>query len=117
MQAARQAGADARRVERLRSAAADACLGAAPLPARPARIARPPVVVPPPVIEVPQQAARPAPPQLPAPPVAISRPATPATCDAGGCWTSDGTHLRHVPPNLAGPLGLCTQHGGLVYCP
>lgn len=117
LQSARQSGATAQRVEALRSAASQACLGTAAVPTRPARIAQPPVVVPPPQIEVPERAARPPAPSLPPPPVAIARPATPVTCDAGGCWTSDGTHLRHVPPNLAGPTGLCTQHGGLVYCP
>jgi hypothetical protein len=49
--------------------------------------------------------------------VAIQRAPLPATCDPGGCWTNDGTHLRHVPPSLAGPGGLCTQQGGLVFCP
>ena len=111
LQAARKSGADAPRVERLRHAAAGVCLGAAPVPARPARIARP-AVVPPPVIEMPEHAARrPAPPQPPAPPVAISRPATPAICDAGGCWTNEGTHLRQVPPTLAAAVGLWTQNG------
>jgi hypothetical protein len=117
LQAARQSGASGQRVQSLRNAAAQACLGTASTPTRPARIAQPPVVVPPPQVEVPEGAARPQVPPLPPAPVAIDRPATPATCDAGGCWTNDGTHLRHVPPNLAGPMGLCTQHGGLVYCP
>jgi hypothetical protein len=117
LQAARQSAADVKRVEALRRAASEACLGAAVVPTRPARIAQPPVVVPPPQIDAPEHAAPVPVPAMPQPPVAISRPATPATCDPGGCWTSDGTHLRHVPPNLAGPAGLCTQQGGLVYCP
>jgi hypothetical protein len=114
LQSARQRGGN---VDAQRQAAAAACLGTASRAARPSRIAQPPVVVPPPQIELPQRAAPLPPPTLPPPAVAIDRAPVPATCDAGGCWTSDGTHLRHVPPNLAGPAGLCTQQGGLVYCP
>jgi hypothetical protein len=55
---------------------------------------------------------------LPAPPpVAIERAPLPAQCDAGGCWTSDGTHLRHVAPGLLGPRGLCIQQGAQLVCP
>ena len=73
----------------------------------------------PPQIELPQVVAPQRPPVLlpPPPPVAIQRLPLPGQCDAGGCWSNDGTHLRHVPPSLAGPSGLCTQQGGLVYCP
>jgi hypothetical protein len=118
LQAGRQTAANAHRLEALRSSAAEACLGAAAIPTRPSRVLRPPVVVPPPQIDVPQGGVHAHESvQAPAPPVAIGRPALPATCDAGGCWTSDGTHLRHVPPNGVGPSGLCTQQGGLVYCP
>lgn len=116
LQSARNASAVPREVERLRSAAAGTCLGNAPPPPRPSRIAQPAVSVPPPRIEAPQ-ATPPAPaPALP-PPVAIQRPAMPVQCDANGCWTDDGTHLRQVPPTPAGPGGACTQLGGVVYCP
>lgn len=104
-------------VEALRGAAASACLGSSQLPSRPARVLQAPISVPPPQIELPQRVAPAPAPSLPPPPVAIGRPPTPATCDAGGCWTSDGTQLRHVPPNLVGPAGLCSQAGGMVYCP
>ena len=104
-------------VEALRSEAAGTCLGSATPPARPGRVLQPPVVVPPPRIEVPAQApALPAPVPAP-PPVAIQRPPAPALCDAGGCWSSDGTHLQRVPPTLVGPRGLCMQQGGLLVCP
>jgi hypothetical protein len=77
-----------------------------------------PISVPPPQIEVPPAAAPLAPPSLPPPPVAVERAPLPAACDAGGCWTNDGgTHLRHVPPNLMGPRGLCSTQAGVVYCP
>lgn len=117
LQAARSGDAGAGTVEGLRSAAASACLGSATLPSRPSRIAQPPVVVPPPQIEVPQRVAPLPTPTLPPPPVAIQRAPLPAQCDAGGCWTNDGSHLRYVPPTLARPNGLCTQQGGQVFCP
>ena len=98
-------------------AAASACLGSSAIPLRPSRVLQAPVAVPPAQIEVPARVAPLPAPSLPPPPVAIDRPPSPATCDAGGCWSNDGTHLRHVPPNLVGPAGLCTQQGGLVYCP
>jgi hypothetical protein len=75
--------------------------------------------VPPPQLTVPvpvPPAALPAP-VLPPPAVAIERPAAPATCDPSGCWTGDGTHLRHVAPNVMGPAGPCVRQGGVVYCP
>jgi hypothetical protein len=117
LQSARQGGAAPSSVESLRAAAANTCLGTAMRPARPSRIAQPPVVVPPPRIELPQHAAPLPMPAPPPPPVAIDRPSAPTVCDAGGCWSNDGTHLRQVPPTLTGPRGLCTQLGGLLYCP
>src|SRR5688500_2678400 len=116
LQAARTGGS-AGDVEARRSAASAACLGSAAVPTRPSRVAQPLVVVPPPQIDLPQRVAPLPGPSLPPPPVAIQRAPLPAQCDAGGCWSNDGTHLRHVPPSLAGPSGLCTQQGGLVYCP
>lgn len=117
LQAARAAGTGAAAVETLRAGAASVCLGSAAVPQRPGRLAQPPVAVPAPQVEVPARAAPLPPPAAPLPPVAIERPAVPATCDANGCWTTDGTHLRHVPPGQAGPRGVCTQQGGLVVCP
>lgn len=117
LQAARTGGAGAGQVEALRSTAAGVCLGSATLPTRPARVVQPPVVVPPPQVEVPQRVAPLPPPVLPPPPVAIERAPLPAQCGPGGCWTDDGSHLRHVPPSLVAPGGLCIQQGGGVYCP
>lgn len=117
LEASRAAGAAAPDVDPLRSAAAAACLGSGTAPARPARVLRPPVSVPPPQVEPPARAAPLAPPVLPPPPVAIERPAAPVTCDAGGCWTQGGTHLRHIPPPVAGPPGFCSQQGSVVHCP
>jgi hypothetical protein len=117
LQAARSAKDSAARIASLRGAAAQTCLGSSAVPTRPARVVQAPVHVPPPQIEVPM-----ATPSLPAaiappPPVAIERYPQPAVCDANGCWSNDGSHLRLVPPNLPGPGGLCTTQGGLVYCP
>ncbi|MEJ5988822.1 hypothetical protein WG902_02395 [Ramlibacter sp. PS3R-8] len=117
LQSARNAGAETIAIEERRSAAAAICLGSAAPPQRPGRVMQPPVAVPPPQIDLPVPVA-PLPPLVPAPPpVAIGRPPAPALCDAGGCWSSDGTHLRHVGPNLIGPNGLCTQQGVLIACP
>ena len=117
LQSARASGAPAPAVEALRSEAASSCLGSGAVPQRPGRVVQPPVAVPPPQIDLPTRAAPLAPPVLPPPAVAIERPATPALCDPGGCWTSDGMHLRHVGPSLMGPNGLCMQQGGVVSCP
>jgi hypothetical protein len=119
LQSARSGGRAAAEVEGMRAAAAAACLGTAVRPSRPSRTVQAPIVVPPPQVEVPPPAAalRVPPPQLPPPPVAIERAPLPAQCDMAGCWTPGETHLRHVPPSLAGPGGLCVQQGGAVYCP
>jgi len=114
LQAARAGGNDPKVVESLRSDAATTCLGYGAPPARPGRTLQAPIGVAPPQIDVPAARAPLAAP-APPPPVAIERFPAPATCDANGCWTNDGTHLRHVPPNLTGPL--CMQQGGSFYCP
>ncbi len=117
LQAARSSNTQGSQLETLRAAAASTCLGSASLPQRPPRVAQPPVAVPPPQIVVPERVAPLPAPTAPPPPVAIERHPTPLLCDAGGCWSNSGTHLRQIGPNLAGPNGLCTQQGGLVYCP
>lgn len=118
LQAAREHGATAARIEALRSTAAATCLGQPDPPTRPSRSVQAPVAVPPPQLAPPAQPgplAAPAPP--PPPPIVIDRPATPAVCDAGGCWVDDGTHLRRVPPDQRGPGGSCFHLGGQLYCP
>ena len=115
LQSARNA--NAADVESLRAGAAGACLGSSAVPARPPRVLQEPIAVPPPRIEPPAPVAPLPAPMLAPPPVAIERAPSPTHCDVGGCWSSDGTHLRMVPPSLAGPRGLCTQQGGLLLCP
>ena len=117
LQSARTAGSAPAAVEALRGEAANTCLGKGSPPSRPGRVLQAPIAVPPPRIDVPPAVPALAAPALPPPPLAIDRPPTPAICDAGGCWTNDGTHMRQVPPNLIGPRGLCTQQGGQLYCP
>jgi hypothetical protein len=39
------------------------------------------------------------------------------SCDALGCWASDGTRLQRVGPNLLGPRGFCSAPGGVLQCP
>ena len=115
LQAAR--GGDEAALQSLRAGAARACLGGTGTPGRPARVLQAPIVVPAPVITPPPLPLPMAQTAPPPPPVAIQRPPTAVQCDIGGCWANDGTHLRLVGPNLAGPNGLCSQAGGVVYCP
>lgn len=119
LQSARSGGQAAAGVESARAAAAGACLGSAVPPPRPARTVQAPIAVPPPQVEVPPPAAtlQVPPPRLPPPPVDVGRAPLQAQCDPAGCWSGGGTHLRHVPPHLAGPAGLCMQQGGATYCP
>jgi hypothetical protein len=122
--AAKDRGAAARApLEAARRQAAVACLGGPDVAASAARsLQRPPVV------RVPS-AASPASPAAPAPrvPVPVPMPApaprstppvTLTTCDATGCWTSDGTRLQRAGPDtLLGPRGICTVAGAVVQCP
>ena len=109
------------------------------------RLASPPASVPPvsvpltsPMTAVPPMQVRPSPPTTTVPPmtavppmpVSPLRPTTPVvplqqiasppvvtSCDATGCWSSDGTWLHRVGPNLVGPGGVCTVTGKMVQCP
>lgn len=44
-------------------------------------------------------------------------PRTVTTCDAAGCWASDGSRLQQQGPLLVGPRGVCTQTAGVLNCP
>ncbi len=46
----------------------------------------------------------------------IRPPTTVNHCDSAGCWTSDGTYLMRVGPNLVGPPGLCSVQANLLFC-
>jgi hypothetical protein len=116
LQAARIAGtqANAERIEVLRRQAAQACLGGTGAATRPSPSVRAPIAVAPTATAVPH----PAPPLMVSPPtVAIERPPVLTTCDAGGCWDSNGTRLNRAGPLLMGPGGMCTTVGTTVHCP
>ena len=57
--------------------------------------------------------ATPAPPALApnAPPLTLS------SCDATGCFASDGSRLTRTGAGLIGPRGLCTVQGNFLQCP
>lgn len=104
------------RLEHARRAARHECLGTdsgerqrsgAPFPAQ---------VVPPTVAAEPRAHA-PAPLTPPPPPLKVPRPTVITTCDAAGCWDSEGRRLNQMGPMLVGPRGVCTQVGGVVSCP
>ncbi len=105
------------RLEPARQRVARACLQSRTDPAPSGRLAQPPVSVPP-AAAVPAPAA----PPLRAPPtVNLPAPAAPppvvTSCDAAGCWASDGTRLNRAGPNLLGPRGVCTVSGTMLHCP
>jgi hypothetical protein len=95
--------------------AALACFGTTRSPSAAGRAARPPAVVPPTV------GAQGQPPVVaePAPPVRIPRPAAITSCDAGGCWDSNGARLNRMGPGLTSPGGgpACSVQGGFAHCP
>jgi hypothetical protein len=61
----------------------------------------------------------PRPPASPAMPARAmpSAPVTVTSCDATGCWASDGARLQKQGPVLVGPRGVCTQTAGVLNCP
>jgi len=88
-------------------------IGAEPAQPSGLRSPYPTVVVPQIVIpEVRPPAINPAP-----APVQVPRPPTITSCDPGGCWTSDGTRLNRMGPELTGPRGICNPQAGTANCP
>jgi len=102
-------------LEALRRRAAAACLGGRPdLPAQ--RFAQPPIVVPPVTVTRPSLPALPS--VAPAgPPRPAETPTLITSCDAAGCWASDGSRLTRSGLNLVGPRGLCSAQGVVLHCP
>jgi hypothetical protein len=104
-------------VQVLQAAAATACLGARPdLMGAPPRAAQPaPAATPGARPNAAPPTARPVQSTAPAPTAAPLRSVT--SCDALGCWSSDGTRLQRVGPNLLGPRGFCSVQGAVLNCP
>jgi hypothetical protein len=101
----------------LRARAAKICLGGepdapAPLPhSATAPITVPPAVIAPPVVRAPR-VTTPSP-----PPVETRKPPTVVmSCDAGGCWTSDGARLPQVGRNPQDARVRCSVQGSFVVC-
>ena len=44
-------------------------------------------------------------------------PLTLTSCDATGCFASDGSRLTRAGAGLIGPKGLCTVQGNFLQCP
>ena len=67
----------------------------------------------------PLPASAPAPLESTRPVVPQSRmPTVITTCDAAGCWTSDGRRLERVAPDMfVGPRGICSGQGVMLQCP
>lgn len=101
-------------LEQARRRASDACLGRSGGTRQRSGAPDPPLAVPPAAVAPPPQVP---PPIAGPPPLAIPHPTTITTCDAAGCWDSEGRRLDQTGPFLLGPRGLCTVQGGLVTCP
>ena len=111
-----QRGASAERLTRARAKAAAACLGRGDGTRQRFGAPEPPRVVTPPLIT--DGRAPPLPKMEGAPPpLAIPRPTVITTCDASGCWDSEGRRLNNAGAVLMGPRGLCSGTGNTVNCP
>lgn len=92
------------------------CLGRSPGQRERSGAPEPPATVPP-TVALPEN-----PPPLPKlqaapPPVVIPRPTVITTCDASGCWDSEGRRLNSAGPALMGPRGICSGSGNVINCP
>jgi hypothetical protein len=105
------------KLEAARRRVARLCLASRADPPPRGRLAQPPVVV------APVDGIRP---PLPAASASVAIPARAPTappllsitsCDAAGCWASDGSRLNRVGPTLWGPRGACSVQGSVVHCP
>jgi hypothetical protein len=56
-------------------------------------------------------------PAAPLPPVSVPPLKTVVSCDAVGCWVSDGTRLQKFGGGLFGPTGFCSVQGAVLTCP
>ena len=110
------------RLQAARKRAAQACLLGSGDPPPPASVAPPPVAVPAvrpprPPLPPPSAPAASTPPAAAEPPPRSQPPPIVMSCDAAGCWTSDGQWLPRAGATLIGPRGPCTVQGALLNCP
>ena len=104
------------RLDAARRRAARSCLASRADPPVAGRLAQVPIPVPPIAAvrpPLPQAAAGAALPQRPSAPPLVSI----TSCDAAGCWASDGSRLNRVGPTLWGSHGACSVQGSVVQCP
>ena len=120
------AGGPRARLDAARERAALKCFGVKPSLPPESRVVSPPVVVDP--IRLRPEAAlsrasvvvaQPAAPAVspPLPSVAVQRSPAVTSCDAAGCWDSDGARYNQQGPVLVGPRGICTVQAGVLNCP
>jgi len=113
------------RLQTLRAQVARVCLASSLDAPRLQRQLQPPLAVPP-AGSVPMLRSLPLSPPL-SPPAAAQRANPDAvtqrplrsitSCDAAGCWASDGTRLQRMGPSLVGPQGVCNVSGNVASCP
>ena len=111
-----QPRASRERLEQARRRVAQACLGASDTVRQRSGAPEPPQVVAP-TIGVQRQPVAPSAIEPAPAPLAIPRPTAITTCDAAGCWDSDGRRLNRMGPLLVGPGGVCHGLGAIVNCP
>ena len=115
------AGGPRERLLPAREQAALKCFGMKPPPPPDGRFVPPSAAVDPIRLRAEASLPRPpgaaAPPISPPPPIPIPRPPVVTSCDAAGCWDSNGTRYNQQGPMLLGPRGVCTLQGGLLNCP
>jgi hypothetical protein len=113
--ASRKLAGSAQRLGQARKEAIEACLGRDTGERARAGAPDPSIAVAPPVMQAPHAPASPAI-VAPAPPAYVP-PAVVTTCDASGCWDSNGRRINNLGPMLVGPRGACIVVGGIVQCP
>jgi hypothetical protein len=115
------AGVQRERLNAAREQAALKCFGVKPSPPPEGRFLAPPVAGD--AIRLRPQAVLPGPaapmaqPASPPPPVSIPRSPVVTSCDASGCWDSNGARYNQQGPMLMGPRGACTLQAGALNCP
>lgn len=108
-----------RKLAELKRVAARTCLGGdGSLSRAPQHVGQQPIFVAPTAVSpTPTEPRLPAHAHAPLPPVTVAPLKSIISCDAAGCWASDGTRLQKVGPGLLGPSGFCSVQGSVLSCP